>query len=536
MVRLYGVAAAAAGVVFAGEATADKAGDMPPVEHAMSGGGEAYKYLGCFHDSKGDRVLGDKLPSSGMTTKVCFDYCTDLGSAFMATQYAYECWCSPDGGLDYNRHYEMVGEDAVCDMPCMGDETEMCGGYDSFDLYKLRPSDGGCTTPVEPYEQCGGVDYTGSTCCTEGYACTERGEDGCFLQCRPASTENESTPSPIAAMEEPTDQDCSGAYGQCGGNNYTGATCCPSGYTCVESDEWYSQCRPDGNQPAPSPTPPAPTPVAPAPTPGPVEAPAPTPTSPPVAEPTREPVASPTREPVAAPTPAPVDAPTPEPVAPTEPPMEAPTPEPTPEPSPETPAPQPVASPEPQQPVSGGQYGQTYTGEGTYYGFTTDGNCAYRDTVPGMYDGMIPIALNNEQYGDSLMCGACLEGRANGNGSGSNPIPSTYKGWISDRCPECKPGDLDFSMSGDGRWEIEWEFVPCPGESITFQFEGSNAYYWKIQPRGTRTPVVSLTINGQPASRSQDNFFILEGGPWEGAQTVQTTTVAGVTESTQVTL
>ena len=91
-------------------------------------------------------------------------------------------------------------------------------------------------------------------------------------------------------------------------------------------------------------------------------------------------------------------------------------------------------------------------------------------------------------------------------------------------------------MPGDGRWDIEWEFVPCPGESISFEFEGSNAHYWKIQPRGTETPVVSLTINGQAASRTQDNFFVLEGGPWEGAQTVETTTVAGVTETTQVSL
>lgn len=41
----------------------------------------------------------------------------------MATQWGFECWCSPDGGLDYNRHSEMIGADAVCDMPCMGDEV-----------------------------------------------------------------------------------------------------------------------------------------------------------------------------------------------------------------------------------------------------------------------------------------------------------------------------------------------------------------------------------------------------------------------------
>ncbi|KAG8774843.1 hypothetical protein FRC15_001020 [Serendipita sp. 397] len=34
------------------------------------------------------------------------------------------------------------------------------------------------------------------------------------------------------------------AYGQCGGLNYTGSTTCVSGYTCVYSNDWYSQCVP----------------------------------------------------------------------------------------------------------------------------------------------------------------------------------------------------------------------------------------------------------------------------------------------------
>ena len=37
---------------------------------------------------------------------------------------------------------------------------------------------------------------------------------------------------------------CSSGYGQCGGNGWTGPTCCESGYTCTEQNEWYSQCIP----------------------------------------------------------------------------------------------------------------------------------------------------------------------------------------------------------------------------------------------------------------------------------------------------
>nr|CDS82533.1 glycoside hydrolase family 11 enzyme [uncultured eukaryote] len=35
---------------------------------------------------------------------------------------------------------------------------------------------------------------------------------------------------------------CAAKYGQCGGQGYTGATCCQSGSTCKYSNAWYSQC------------------------------------------------------------------------------------------------------------------------------------------------------------------------------------------------------------------------------------------------------------------------------------------------------
>lgn len=50
------------------------------------------------------------------------------------------------------------------------------------------------------------------------------------------------------------------------------------------------------------------------------------------------------------------------------------------------------------------------------------------------------------------------------------------------RCPECAFGDLDFSSSGDGRWDITWGFAPCEDSSDqTFLFEGSNEFYWKVR-------------------------------------------------------
>ncbi|CAI4212817.1 unnamed protein product [Parascedosporium putredinis] len=39
----------------------------------------------------------------------------------------------------------------------------------------------------------------------------------------------------------------SGAWGQCGGNNWSGATSCVAGYTCTYQNDWYSQCLPGAN-------------------------------------------------------------------------------------------------------------------------------------------------------------------------------------------------------------------------------------------------------------------------------------------------
>lgn len=40
------------------------------------------------------------------------------------------------------------------------------------------------------------------------------------------------------------------AWGQCGGKDWKGATTCVSGYTCVYSNDWYSQCIPGSAAPS----------------------------------------------------------------------------------------------------------------------------------------------------------------------------------------------------------------------------------------------------------------------------------------------
>lgn len=164
-----------------------------------------------------------------------------------------------------------------------------------------------------------------------------------------------------------------------------------------------------------------------------------------------------------------------------------------------------------------GDYGRSFQGDGTYYGRTEGGNCAIRNPRPKMYANLQPVALNQLQYGDSSACGACIEYEGLGQGSGGNPIPRSKRlGYVMDKCPGCAAGDIDLSMSGDGRWKVKWRFVPCPGNTLSFLFEGSNYHYWKMQPRGLRSPVrtMSVRIGSQVihGKRTDDNFFVFNSG------------------------
>lgn len=159
------------------------------------------------------------------------------------------------------------------------------------------------------------------------------------------------------------------------------------------------------------------------------------------------------------------------------------------------------------------QPGKTFTGDGTYYGDNTVdmfgiGNCAIRAPRPSFYSSLTPVAINGPQYNG--LCGACIEYWGNGVGSGANPILGRHKAMITDRCPECKFGDIDLGIKGDGRWKVSWKIVPCQTDSkVSFQFEGSNLHYWKLQPRGLKSPPVKVTMDGVKAEYTQDNHWVV---------------------------
>lgn len=109
---------------------------------------------------------------------------------------------------------------------------------------------------ISKWEQCGGRNYDGLTCCEAGLVCTVENE--WYSQCVPGdsttetstfATESTSTASTSTASASSTSQgECAGAWHRCGGRDYDGPTCCAAGYFCKVKNECYSQCTPVGSR------------------------------------------------------------------------------------------------------------------------------------------------------------------------------------------------------------------------------------------------------------------------------------------------
>lgn len=159
------------------------------------------------------------------------------------------------------------------------------------------------------------------------------------------------------------------------------------------------------------------------------------------------------------------------------------------------------------------QFGPVYTGDATSYRATGVGNCSYEATP----DRMI-AAMNQTDYQNSQACGAHV--------AVTGPNGATVTVRIVDRCPECRPGDLDLSAEAfaklaapsAGRIRISWTLLsPTPSGPIAYTYKGGSTQHWcAIQVRNHRNPVRSLEVQVGGAWKSlprQDyNYFLSSDG------------------------
>ncbi len=193
------------------------------------------------------------------------------------------------------------------------------------------------------------------------------------------------------------------------------------------------------------------------------------------------------------------------------------------------PAPAPGASPAPSVP---GALSPTYTGEGTFYGATGEGNCTF-DASPG---NLMVAAMNGPDYAGSAVCGQFV---AVTGPKGSITVR------ITDQCPECKTGDLDLSESAfariadpvAGRVPIRWHVVPGDVTGpVSYRYkEGSSRWWVAIQVRNHRLPITGLEIKPSGSAdwiavtRTDYNYFVHPSAIATGPLQVRITALGGAT-------
>lgn len=102
-----------------------------------------------------------------------------------------------------------------------------------------------------------------------------------------------------------------------------------------------------------------------------------------------------------------------------------------------------------------------------------------------------------------------------------------FKAIIDNLCPECKHGDLDFRKdgigSGDGRWPLQWDIIPCPSLGLSVTRENGNAFYAKLKIEGGPGPITGMKCKGVTGTWSgRDAFYEFHhGGSFCGPRGVE---------------
>ncbi|KAI1773881.1 WSC-domain-containing protein [Hypoxylon cercidicola] len=113
-----------------------------PTRHlsTVSEGDHAYHHLGCYTEGTSGRALGrgtsaasasDSTTDAAMTVEKCASYCAGKGYSYMGVEYGRECYCNDEGLLNG----AIRASEGDCDMVCVGDITEFCGGSSRINIY-----------------------------------------------------------------------------------------------------------------------------------------------------------------------------------------------------------------------------------------------------------------------------------------------------------------------------------------------------------------------------------------------------------------
>ncbi|KAH7364167.1 WSC domain-containing protein [Rhexocercosporidium sp. MPI-PUGE-AT-0058] len=121
------------------------------VNAKISPGNKKYEYIGCYAETtlnngtNGLRALnaGKTESVDTLTVASCLDFCSADGYEFAGAEYTKECWCS-----HFLSSIAEKLDDSACDLACIGNTTQICGGALKLSVYTLKSSKKGAAGKV----------------------------------------------------------------------------------------------------------------------------------------------------------------------------------------------------------------------------------------------------------------------------------------------------------------------------------------------------------------------------------------------------
>ena len=100
----------------------------------LNDGGQYSDTYRCIQDYPDARVLTDYLYSSNdMTIEICQNSCGAVPYTYVGLENGRDCYC----GNEFNGEPKNLPL-TECNLPCMGNEDETCGGGSKMQVYTLN--------------------------------------------------------------------------------------------------------------------------------------------------------------------------------------------------------------------------------------------------------------------------------------------------------------------------------------------------------------------------------------------------------------
>ena len=169
-------------------------GNLPPCNTGAAGTPVLQGCFGeprnCLTNQGGDTgsqrpfVIGDIYSRGSMTVEKCLGICKVKGMKYAGLQWAGECYC----GSDLTAYLGVAG---TCNMACMGNGAQLCGGHCSNSIYVASETvvTGPCQSPALAPTPPGPLAGVGQPCagqngiyCQSGLCCSQWGYCGADTQ------------------------------------------------------------------------------------------------------------------------------------------------------------------------------------------------------------------------------------------------------------------------------------------------------------------------------------------------------------------